>query len=157
MAAAINSSDNLTPPARRGSVIIATLGLLFGTLSSAGAYIAYGARVELAQESEPLELAYIETGKLLLPLVDADGDLVSYIAIQAKLEVLAADASEARQLLPYILNEINMVAWQTGLSAGRDGMLLNTKTAEKLYFDAARRAFNRDAVRRVLLISIVPA
>lgn len=156
MAPGTNSNDNLITSAR-GGIVLATLGLLSGSLSAAGVYIAQGAQVELVQKNEPLEFAYIETGRLLLPLVNPDGDLISYISIDAKLEVLAADAGETKQSVPVILNEINLVAWQTGLSAGPDGMLLNTRTAEKLYFEAAQRALGRKAIRRVLLISIAPA
>lgn len=153
-----NIDEPTAPPTRRKKALITVLGLLFGAASAAGAYVAMGAKIEWTSGSKSsLETAYVEPGKLLLPLVDQEGDLVGYAAVDAKLEVLAADESDARQLLPVLLHEINLVAWQTGLSAGPDGMLLNTRVAEKLYLDAARRTYGKNIVRRVLLTSITPA
>ncbi len=152
-----NIDEPTAPPTRRKKALIAALGLLFGAASAAGAYVAMGAKIEWTSGPKSIETAYVEPGKLLLPLVDREGDLVGYAAVDAKLEVLAADESDARQLLPVLLHEINLVAWQTGLSAGPDGMLLNTRVAEKLYLDAARRTYGKNIVRRVLLTSITPA
>lgn len=144
----------LAPGRRRLGLMMA--GLLTGLGTTAGAYAAMGARVEWVTPAEPVELVHVEVGKMVLPLVDPDGDLVGYLAVDAELVLAASDETRVREELPVLQHEINLRAWKAGLAAGRDHMLLKTAEAERLYESAATKVFGRHVVKRVLLTSILP-
>lgn len=141
----------------RGLVGLVIAGLMTGAGAAAAGYAASGARVEFVTQPKPLEIVHIEVGRMLLPLVDPNGDLVGYLAVEAKLEVAASDEATAKERLPLLQHEINMQSWHAGISAGPDHMLLDTKGVERLYVGASNAAFGDRIVRRVLLTNVSPA
>lgn len=144
-------------PSGKRRLLLILAGLLAGSGGAAGAYAAMGARVEVVTPPKPAEIMYVDVGRMMVPLVDPNGDLVGYVAIEARMELLAENQAEVRDRLPVLQHEINMRSWKTGLAAGPDHMLLGTDNAMRLYKEAAAKAFGKHVVRRILLTSVTPA
>lgn len=137
-------------------------GLVAGSIAALGIQYSVGATVPLAIAKEradrPIAMEYVALGKVTLPVVDKDGDLVRYVAIDASLEVPQGDGDEAKTKLPVVLHQINMVTWKSALSSGPDGELVDTNAVEKIFETAAKQVYGKDLpVNRVLLTSTIPA
>jgi hypothetical protein len=137
-------------------------GLLVGCSGAVGVQYVVGAMVpaKLAEEraKAPVPMEYVEVGKVTLPLVDEQGDLVSYVKVEASLEVPEGEGEAAKLKLPVVLHEINMVTWRSALSKGSDGRLVDTKAVEKIFVGAAKQVYGKDLdVKRVLVTSAIPS
>lgn len=143
-------------------IAVVFAGLLVGGSGAVGIQYAVGAMMPAAvaaQRAErPEDVEYVEVGKIMVPVVDHDGDLMSYLKVEAMLEVPEGTGEEVKVKLPVVIHEINMVTWRTALSAGPDGRLVDTNALQKIFAGAAARVYGKDVkVERVLLTSTIPA
>lgn len=137
-------------------------GLFVGCGGAVGIQYAVGAMVPAAlaaeQAAAPKAVEYVEVGKLMVPVVDHEGDLVSYLRVEATLEVPEGSGEDVRSKLPIVMHEVNMRTWKTALSQGADGRLVDTNGLEKIFSAAAREVYGKEiGVKRVLLTSTIPA
>ena len=145
---------------KRAGVVIA--GLFVGSVAAAGVQYSVGATVPAALAKEradrPQAMEYVDLGKVTVPVVDSDGDLVRYVTINASLEVPKGAGDATKSKLPVVLHEINMATWKSALSSGPDGELVDTNAVERIFESAAKQVYGKDVpVNRVLLTSTVPA
>lgn len=137
--------------------LLAVGGLAAGIAAGLGLSIgAFGKQPEIVTPPQPVVLSYVEIGRLGLPLVDAHGDLVAYVAVDASIELLATDEAAARERLPLLRHEINLVAWRSSLSAGADGRRADLPAVSMMIRAAASRALGPRVTRRVLLTDVKP-
>lgn len=105
----------------------------------------------------PVDLAFIPAGKVLVPLVSSEGRLSGYAEIDFQIEVAAARKAELTAQLPVLINAINLRSFRHPMAAGADGLLPDLNTFRTLAMDAAREALGSNTVRRVAIISAIPA
>ena len=144
------------------TLLVAVTGLAVGSVAAVGILHSFGVSVPAAfandRTSRPQAMEYVAVGKLTVPVVDREGELVRYVAIEASLEVPRGMGDEAKAKLPVVLHQINMVTWKSALSTGADGELVDTNSVEKIFETAAKQVYGKDVtVNRVLLTSTVPA
>lgn len=139
---------------------VALLGLVLGGTSALGVShlpLTAGSETEEPPAEADVALEYVDLPSMILPVVDAQGTLTGYVAIEARLEVPAGTVEAMAAGLPLVRHEVNLAAWSRSLSQGTDGRLVDAVAAQRLYEKAARRIFGQKAVRRVLLTTIRPA
>jgi len=129
-----------------------------------GGGAAYGVRVlipaspaDAEPKHEALETVFTPTGKILAPLVFADGRLSGYVSFEVQLETTEADVAFVTPRLPLLLNAINMRTFRAPMASGPDGMLPNLQVFQKLVVDAASEAFGPHIVRRAVITQAAPA
>lgn len=101
--------------------------------------------------------SFIPAGKILAPLVGADGRLTGYVSFELQLEVPAGDATMVAARLPLVLHAINMRTYRTPLASGPDGMLPDIDAFRRVVSSAAAEALGSGVVRRVAVTQAVPA
>lgn len=132
-----------------GGAAFAT-SLLVGPKQAKPAAAGHGAE----DEGEP---AFVPTGKVLAPLVFADGRLSGYVSFEIQLEVPADQSATVTAKLPLLLHAINMRTYRAPMASGPDGMLPNLDAFRKLVEEASVEAFGPHVVRHAAITSAVPA
>lgn len=100
---------------------------------------------------------FVDGGKVLAPLVFADGRLSGYVQFQIQLEVPEDKAEHVTARLPLLLHAINMRTYRTPMAAGPDGLIPNIDVFRKVVMDSAPEAFGRGVVRKVAVTQATPA
>ncbi len=137
-------------------LVVATLGVAVGGGSAYATSMILGPAPAQTKEA-PQEMAFVPAGKILAPLVFPDGRLSGYVSFEVALEVPADRSEEIAARLPLLLNAINMRAYRTPMTSGRDGMLPDIAAFRKLVQESAVEAFGNGAVRRAAVTQAVPA
>ncbi len=117
-----------------------------------------GAPKQEAKAEENEEPAkFVPTGKVLVPLVYADGHLAGYASMEVQLEVEESKADFVSQRMPLLLHAINMRTYRTPMAAGPDGMLPDLEGFRKLVDTSANEAFGPKVVRKIAVTNANPA
>ncbi len=101
--------------------------------------------------------SFTPTGKILTPLVFADGRLSGYVSFEVELETLDADVAFVTPRLPVLLNAINMRTFRAPMASGPDGMLPNLEIFRKIVMESSDEAFGPRIVRRAVITQATPA
>lgn len=128
-----------------GGAAYATVMLLGPRAPAAGA--SYG----------DVEPSFVDAGKILAPLVFADGRLSGYVQFQVQLEVPADKAEFVAARLPLLLHAINMRTYRTPMAAGPDGLIPDIETFRKVVMTAGPEAFGAGVLRKVAVTQANPA
>lgn len=142
-------------------LVLVPILLLAGVGVGGGA--AFGVRAFLppasakASPAPAVETTFTPTGKILAPLVFADGRLSGYVQFDVQLETSTADAAFVTPRLPLLLNAINMRTFRVPMASGPDGMLPNLDVFRKLVLDSSNEAFGPHVVRRAVITQATPA
>jgi hypothetical protein len=138
--------------------LIAGLAAGGGTAYAMVKMLGIGAPKQEATVEENEEPAkFVPTGKILVPLVYADGRLAGYASMDVQLEVDEAKADFVTQRMPLLLHAINMRTYRTPMAAGPDGMLPDLEGFRKLVDASATEAFGAKAVRKIAVTGANPA
>ena len=113
-----------------------------------------GAAAAAHAEVEP---SFVDAGKILAPLVFADGRLSGYVQFQVQLEVSADKAEFVAARMPLLLHAINMRTYRTPMAAGPDGLIPDLETFRKVVMTAAPEAFGAGVLRKVAVTQANPA
>lgn len=113
-----------------------------------------GAAAAAHAEVEP---SFVDAGKVLAPLVFADGRLSGYVQFQVQLEVPADKAEFVAARMPLLLHAINMRTYRTPMAAGPDGLIPDLETFRKVVMTAAPEAFGAGVLRKVAVTQANPA
>ncbi|KTF68429.1 hypothetical protein ACNFJ7_07450 [Sphingomonas sp. HT-1] len=141
-------------------VLIAGLGIGGGAAYAMVQMLGIGAaaaHAEVKEEKAEEPTRFVPTGRVLAPLVFADGRLAGYAAFEVQLEVDEAKADYVTTRLPLLLHAINMRTYRTPLAAGPDGMLPNLDSFRTVVDAAATEAFGAKAIRKVAVTAATPA
>lgn len=106
---------------------------------------------------EAVATIFTPTGKILAPLVFADGRLSGYVTFEVQLETTDTDVAFVTARLPVLLNAVNMRTFRSPMASGPDGMLPNLDVFRKLVAEASTEAFGPGIVRRVVVTQAAPA
>jgi hypothetical protein len=104
-----------------------------------------------------VEPSFVDAGKILAPLVFADGRLSGYVQFQVQLEIPADKAEFVTARLPLLLHAINMRTYRTPMAAGPDGLIPDLETFRKVVMAAAPEAFGAGVLRKVAVTQANPA
>ncbi len=107
------------------------------------------------EKEEPAK--FVPTGKILVPLVFADGRLAGYASMDVQLEVDEAKVEFVTQRMPLLLHAVNMRTYRTPMAAGPDGMLPDLEGFRKLIDASATEAFGAKVVRKIAVTGANPA
>lgn len=108
-------------------------------------------------EVEQAPPSFVDAGKVLAPLVFADGRLSGYVQFQIQLEVPADKTDFVTPRLPLLLHAINMRTFKTPMAAGPDGQLPDVEQFRKVVMSASSEAFGAGTVRKVAITAATPA
>jgi hypothetical protein len=100
---------------------------------------------------------FVDGGKVLAPLVFADGRLSGYVQFHIQLQVPEDKTDYVTARLPLLMHAINMRTFRTPMAAGPDGLLPNIEMFRKVVLDSAPEAFGRGVVRKVAVTQATPA
>lgn len=100
---------------------------------------------------------FVATGKILAPLVGADGRLAGYESFEVQLNVADDQEEAVTAKLPLLLHAINMRTYRTPMASGPDGMLPDIEVFRKVVQQAADDAFGKNVVKRAAITSATPA
>jgi hypothetical protein len=100
---------------------------------------------------------FVATGKILAPLVGADGRLAGYESFEVQLNVAEDQSALVTAKLPLLLHAINMRTYRTPMASGPDGMLPDIEVFRKVVQQAADDAFGKNVVKRAAITSATPA
>jgi hypothetical protein len=101
--------------------------------------------------------SFVATGKILAPLVGADGRLTGYEAFEVQLKVPDDQVVSVKAKLPLLLHAINMRTYRTPMASGPDGLLPNIETFRQVVEQASSEAFGKGVVTRAAITSATPA
>ncbi|MCD2324249.1 hypothetical protein LQ953_09515 [Sphingomonas sp. IC-56] len=101
--------------------------------------------------------SFVDGGKVLAPLVFADGRLSGYVQFQLQLEVAQDKVDTVSARLPLLLHAINMRTFKTPMAAGVDGQLPDVEAFRKVVMAAAPEAFGAGIVKKVAITAATPA
>jgi len=135
------------------AVLLAGLGL--GGGAAVAAVLLLGPRE--AADARAGAATFVDGGKVLAPLVFADGRLSGYVQFQIQLQVPEAKAAFVFERLPLLMHAINMRTFRTPMAAGPDGLLPDIEVFRKVVLDAAPEAFGPGVVRKVAVTQATPA
>jgi flagellar basal body-associated protein FliL len=138
-------------------VLLAGLGLGGGAAMAAAMLLGPKSAESKAAAEAEVTPTFVDAGKVLAPLVFADGRLSGYVQFQIQLQVPEDKAEEVTARLPLLMHAINMRTFRTPMAAGPDGLLPNLEAFRKVVFDAAPEAFGKDIVRKVAVTQATPA
>jgi hypothetical protein len=127
-------------------------GAAYATVMLLGPQAPKAAQVEAAGDA-----SYVDAGKVLAPLVFADGRLSGYVQFELQLEVPADKAEFVTARLPLLLHAINMRTYRTPMAAGPDGLIPDLDTFRKVVIAAAPEAFGKGVLRKVAVTRANPA
>ncbi|EIZ78706.1 hypothetical protein WSK_2754 [Novosphingobium sp. Rr 2-17] len=138
--------------------ILLLAGLAVGSGSAVAVRVLLPAAPPAANHAAPkVETSFTPTGKILAPLVSADGRLSGYVLFDVQLETSAEDVEFVTPRLPILLNAINMRTFRAPMASGPDGMLPNLEVFRKIVIEASNEAFGRGVVRRAAITQAAPA
>lgn len=115
------------------------------------------ATASAAHVDDKVEPSFVDAGKILAPLVFADGRLSGYVQFQVQLEVPADKAEFVSARLPLLLHAVNMRTYRTPMAAGPDGLIPDLETFRKVVMTAAPEAFGPGVLRKVAVTQANPA
>ncbi len=101
--------------------------------------------------------AFVPTGKLLAPLVSADGRLSGYVSFELQLETGESDVDYVTKRLPLLLDAVNMRTFRTPMATGPDEVLPDLAVLRKLVLESADSAYGPKVVKRVVVMQAAPA
>ena len=104
-----------------------------------------------------IDTAFVPTGKILAPLVSADGRLSGYVSFEVQLEATEANVEFVTARMPLLMNAINMRTFRSPMASGPDGVLPNLAVFQKIVTDSATEAFGPKVVRRAVIMQATPA
>ena len=137
-------------------VLLAGLGL--GGGAAYATVMLLGPRPQAsAVHAEETDKTFVDAGKILAPLVFADGRLSGYVQFQIQLEVPADKAEFVTARMPLLLHAINMRTYRTPMAAGPDGLIPDLETFRKIVMSAAPEAFGAGVLRKVAVTQANPA
>lgn len=137
------------------AVVLAGLGL--GGGAAFATVLLLGPKDASAAAASDAATGFVDGGKVLAPLVFADGRLSGYVEFQIQLQVPDDKAEYVTARLPLLLHAINMRTFRTPMAAGPDGLLPNLEAFRKVVLDAAPEAFGAGVVRKVAVTKATPA
>jgi len=137
-------------------MIVVLLGAATG-VGASYATLQFAKRDAPAPKSDPAEPNFVSTGKILAPLVFANGELAGYVRVDAQLEVAADKMELVKARMPYLLHAMNMRTYRSPLASGPDGMLPDLAVLRTLLTASAAEAFGPAVVVRVAITEAVPA
>lgn len=117
--------------------------------------IGAGKQEAKAEKEEPAK--FVPTGRILVPLVFADGRLAGYAAMEVQLQVDEAKADFVTQRMPLLLHAVNMRTYRTPMAAGPDGMLPDLEGFRKVIDASATEAFGPKMIRKIAVTEANPA
>ncbi|MBC9032540.1 hypothetical protein IAG41_09065 [Sphingomonas sp. JC676] len=138
-------------------VLLAGLGL--GGGAALATMLALGPRheTEAREAADDVKVSFVPTGKVLAPLVFADGRLAGYVQFDVELEVAQDKSAFVTERLPLLLHAINMRTYRTPMAAAPDGMLPDIEVFRKVVLQAAQEAFGAPIIRKVAVTAASPA
>lgn len=143
------------------TVLLSGLGLgggaAYATVLLLGAQAPAAAAPAAAHVDDKVEPSFVDAGKILAPLVFADGRLSGYVQFQVQLEVPADKAEFVSARLPLLLHAVNMRTYRTPMAAGPDGLIPDLETFRKVVMAAAPEAFGPGVLRKVAVTQANPA
>lgn len=101
--------------------------------------------------------SFVDGGKVLAPLVFADGRLSGYVQFHIQLEVPQDQVESVTARLPLLLHAINMRTFKTPMAAGVDGQLPDVEAFRKVVMASAPEAFGAGVVKKVAITAATPA
>jgi hypothetical protein len=101
--------------------------------------------------------SFVDAGKVLAPLVFADGRLSGYVQFQIELEVPQDQMAFVTARLPLLFHAINMRTYRTPMAAGPDGLIPDIETFRQVVMAAAPEAFGAGVLRKVAVTQANPA
>lgn len=137
------------------TVLLAGLGL--GGGAAWATVMLLGPQAPKAAHAEQVEPSFVDGGKVLAPLVFADGRLSGYSQFSIQLEVPADKTEFVKARLPLLLHAINMRTYRTPMAAGPDGLIPDLETFRKVVMAAAPEAFGAGVLRKVAVTQANPA
>ncbi|MBO9623715.1 MAG: hypothetical protein J7500_13495 [Sphingomonas sp.] len=138
-------------------VVLAGLGLGGGAAFATVLLLGPKGSTASASSSADTATSFVDGGKVLAPLVFADGRLSGYVEFQIQLQVPDDKADYVTARMPLLLHAINMRTFRTPMAAGPDGLLPNLEVFRKVVLDAAPEAFGAGVVRKVAVTKATPA
>jgi hypothetical protein len=139
-------------------VILAGLGLgggaAYATVLAMGGPGKGAATTASHAEVEP---SFVDAGRVLAPLVFADGRLSGYVQFQVQLEVPEDKAEFVTARLPLLMHAINMRTYRTPMAAGPDGLLPDLETFRKVVMAAGNEALGSGVLKKVAVTQATPA
>ncbi|WP_404337466.1 hypothetical protein AB2M62_02345 [Sphingomonas sp. MMS12-HWE2-04] len=140
------------------AVLLAGLGLgggaAFATVKLLGPAKPGSAAAAAHEEAAP---AFVDGGKVLAPLVFADGRLSGYVQFSVQLGVPEDKAEFVTARLPLLLHAVNMRTYRTPMAAGPDGLIPDLDTFRKIVMTAGNEAFGPGVLRKVAITQASPA
>lgn len=136
-------------------VLLAGLGL--GGGAAYATVMLLGPQKPKAAHADEVEPSFVDAGKVLAPLVFADGRLSGYVQFQIQLEVPSDKAEFVTARMPLLLHAINMRTYRTPMAAGPDGLIPDLETFRKVVMQAAPEAFGAGVLRKVAVTQANPA
>lgn len=104
-----------------------------------------------------IETAFVPTGKILAPLVSADGRLAGYVSFEVQLETEESDVDFVTTRLPLLMDAINMRTFRTPMTSGPGGMLPDLAVFRTVVMTSATEAFGGKVVKRAVIMTATPA
>ena len=139
------------------TILLAGLGLGGGAAYATVLLLGARAPAAAARVEDKVEPSFVDAGKILAPLVFADGRLAGYVQFQVQLEVPADKTEFVAARLPLLLHAINMRTYRTPMAAGPDGLIPDLETFRKVVMTAAPEAFGPGVLRKVAVTQANPA
>lgn len=112
---------------------------------------------ETKPAAEPEATSFTPTGKILAPLVFADGRLSGYVSFEVQLETSETEVEFVTARLPVLLNAINMRTFRAPMASGPDGMLPDLEQFRRIVIESSNEAFGPEIVRRAVITQATPA
>ncbi|WP_404367753.1 hypothetical protein AB5I39_13420 [Sphingomonas sp. MMS24-J45] len=104
-----------------------------------------------------VETAFVPTGKILAPLVSADGRLAGYVQFEVQLETDEHEVDFVTTRLPLLMDAINMRTYRTPMTSGPGGMLPDLAVFRKVVMTSAAEAYGGKIVKRAVIMTATPA
>ena len=137
--------------------LIALGGLVIGGGAGAAVVLVGGQQSTQVEKSPDIATTFVSTGKILAPLVSAEGQLTGYVLADVQISVDHDRAEWVQARMPLLLHAVNMRTFRTPLASGPDGMLPNVDELRKVVVDAAVEAFGAGVVKQVAITQASPA
>jgi hypothetical protein len=137
--------------------ILLTAGLGLGGGTAYGVHTLLPPAAGAPAKPKAETTSFTPTGKILAPLVLADGRLSGYVSFEVQLETGETDVEFVTARMPMLLNAINMRTFRTPMAAGPDGMLPDLEQFRRVVMVAADEAFGPRMVRRAVITQATPA
>lgn len=137
--------------------LIAVGGLAIGGGAGGAVMLVGGQQSAYAEKIPDAATTFVPTGKILAPLVSAEGHLTGYVRADVQISVDHDRAEWVQARMPLLLHAINMRTFRIPLASGPDGMLPNVDELRKVVVEAAVEAFGAGVVKQVAITQATPA